>query len=193
MRLVQALRKLGNSTLLGYNFTTLTWDNIETKALFESDQRWISERVGFNARRVLLTENTLDPYRVLKISLDDIQHIVYSEQRAIGKGVAFLYDYTLLDKTNEAQTVTITTTPSASGMETTAVETLSTAFPIHMVRYAAATSEEQEHVDFSRLYAFAPGSLTITEDMELAVDGERYVITEAVKELLCLRLSVTKR
>jgi len=193
VRLIQALRKLGKSTLVGFNTTTSLWGNIETKALLESDQRWISERVGFNARRVLLTEHSLDPYRVIKISNDDIKHIIYSEQRAIGRGAAFLYDYTILDETDEAQSVTFTMADTASGMGGDKTETLSDAFPVHMVRYASTSSEEQDHVQFSRLYAFLPGDITVTEDQELSIGPDRYIITEAVTELLCLRLSLTKR
>lgn len=192
--MVQTFRKLAKNKLMGYDSGTDTFLDSLNPCIFESSGRWISERVGFNARRVLLTERPVYPtYDVVRVGDDDVDHILYSEQRNVLRDTSYLYDYTLLDKTNDAQSVTITTVPAASGMGGDATETLSTPFPIHMVRYAATGSEEQAHVDFSRLYAFAPGSLVITEDMELEVGGERYVITEAVKELLCLRLSVTRR
>jgi len=193
MKLIQALRKLGKSSLKGFDTATLTWVEIDTVALLESDQRWISERVGFNARRVLLTEKTINPYRVLKVADDDIRRIVYSEQRAVHATSAFLYDYTVLDETHEARLVTIATVPAASGMGGEKTETLSDPFPVHMVRFAGTKSEEQDHVDFSKLYAFAPGNLIITEDEELSIGSDRYVITEAGEELLTTRLSVTKR
>lgn len=194
MRMVQTFRKLAKNKLMGYDSGTDTFLDSLNPCIFESSGRWISERVGFNARRVLLTENAVYPtYDVVKIGDDDVEHILYSEQRNVLRNTPYLYDYTLLDRTNGAQTVTLTTVPAASGMGGTISEALSAEFPIHMVRFAATSSEEQDHVDFSRLYAFAPGSMDITEDMELEVDGERYVITEAVKELLCLRLSVTRR
>ena len=195
MRMVQTFRKLARNRLMGYDAGTDTFVDALNPCIFESSGRWISERVGFNARRVLLVENPVYPtYDIVKIGDDTVEHILYSEQRNVLRNSAYLYDYTLLDKTNEAQAVTLTTVPSASGMGGTLTESLSAAFPIHMVRFAATSSSEQDHVDFSRLYAFAPGSLTIDEDMELEVDGgDRYVITEAVEELLCIRLSVTRR
>jgi len=194
MKMVQAFRKLSKNRLMGYVSGTDTFVDTLNPCIFESSGRWISERVGFNARRVLLTENPVYPaYDVVRIGDDDVDHILYSEQRNVLRDTSYLHDYTLLDKTNDAVAVTLTTVPAASGMGGAITETLSTTFPIHMVRYAATGSSEQDHVDFSRLYAFAPGSLVIDEDMELEVDGDRYVITESVKELLCLRLSVTRR
>ena len=109
------------------------------------------------------------------------------------RDTSYLYDYTLLDKTNAGQTVTISTGGTASGMGGEKAEAFSDPFPIHMVRFASTSSEEQDHVQFSRLYAFAPGSTVVSEDMELEVEGDRYIITEAVPELLCMRLSVTRR
>lgn len=194
MRLVQALRKLGKVQVTGFDVTDKTWDIVLTRALLESSQRWISERVGFNARRVLLTTATLDPYRVIKISDDDVQHILYSEQRNVRGKAAFLYDYTLLDKTNEMQVVTFTTTPSASGMETSVVETLSDPFPVHLVRYAKADSNEVDSLDYTRSYCFAPGDIPVDPDNELlSSTGDRYLIEEAEPELLTTRLMLVKR
>ena len=194
MRIVQALRKLASNVLWGYNTTTQEFEDLLNPALLEISGHWISERVGFNARRVLLVERPIYPnYTVVRIGDDDVEHILYSEQRNVYRDSAIYYDYTVLDKTDTAQAVTITTTATASGMGGDKTETLSTPFPVHMVRFAATRSEEQEFVEFSRLYAFAPGNEVITEDMELAIDGDRYIITEAVKELLCLRLSITRR
>lgn len=194
MRMVQTFRKLAKNKLMGYDSGTDTFLDTLNPCIFEASGRWISERVGFNARRVLLVEKPVYPtYDVVKIGDDTVEHILYSEQRNVLRDSSYLYDYTLLDKTNDAQAVTITTVPAASGMGGTKSEALSPNFPVHMVRFASTRSEEQEFVEFSRLYAFAPGSKAITEDMELVVDGDRYIITEAVKELLCLRLSVTRR
>ena len=194
MRVVQAFRKLSKNKLLGYDSGTAAFKDTLNPCILESSGRWISERVGFNARRVLLTESPVYPaYGVVKVGDDLVEHILYSEQRNILHNTSYLYDYTLLDKTNDAQSVTISTVPSASGMGGTKSETLSELFPVHMVRFASTSSEEQDHVQFSRLYAFAPGSEAITEDMELLVAGDRYIITEAVPELLCMRLSITRR
>lgn len=194
MRMVQAFRKLSKNRLLGYDKDTSTFLDALNPCIFESSGRWISERVGFNARRVLLTEHPVAPtYDVVKIGVDSVEHILYSEQRNILRDTSYLYDYTLLDKTNAGQTVTISTGGTASGMGGAKAEALSDPFPIHMVRFASTSSEEQDHVQFSRLYAFAPGSTVVSEDMELEVEGDRYIITEAVPELLCMRLSVTRR
>lgn len=192
MKLVQAHRKLATNELWGFDLTTRAFINTDNPALLESSGRWISERVSFNSRRVLLVERPITQ-EVIRIGDDAVEHILYSEQRNISRGSAYLYDYTILDKTDSAQSVTIATSTTASGMGGAKTETLSEPFPVHMVRFASTSSEEQDHTQFSRLYAFAPGSLTITEDMELEVDGDRYIITESVKELLCTRLSVTRR
>ena len=194
MRLAQAFRKLSKSSLLGRNPNTGAWESITFDALLESDQRWISERVGFNARRVLLTEFAIPPYRVIKVAEDDIERILYSEQRAVSKGTAFLYDYTLLDQTNTMQLVTFTTTNSASGMPGEVSESLSIAFPVHLVRYAKADSNEVDSIDYTRSYCFAPGDIPIDPDNELlSSTGDRYLIEEAEPELLTTRLMLIKR
>ncbi len=194
MRLKQALGKLGKCTVHGYNLSTQKWDVIPMKAILESSQRWISERVGFNARRVLLTSLPVLPYHVVKISDDDVEHILYSEQRNIQGGSSFVYDYTLLDKTHGAQIVSFTTTPTASGMEGEAVEEISTAtHPLHLVRYAKADSVVNDAIDYSRSYGFIAGNVPLTVDNELKVGGDRYVIEEAEAELLTTRLMLVKR
>lgn len=194
MKFVQAFRKLARNNLKGFDPGTSAFVDANIKCIFESSGRWISERVGFNARRVLLTEMPIYPtYDVVRIGDDTVDHILYSEQRNVSRDAPYMYDYTVLDKTNDCQSVTTTTGATASGMGGTKTETLSAAFPVHMVRFAATSSEEADHVDFSRLYAFAPGSIVVNEDMELEIDGDRYIVSEAVKELLCLRLSVTRR
>lgn len=194
MRISQAFKKLATNHLVGYDHTFDEWVDTRIRCILESSGRWISERVGFNARRVLLTDAAVTPdYYVVKIGDDSVDHIIYSEQRNVLHNKSYLFDYTLLDKTNDAQLVTISTVPSASGMGGEKTETLSASFPVHMVRFASTNSEEQDHVQFSRLYAFAPGNKVITEDRELAIDGDRYTITEAVKELLCVRLALVRR
>lgn len=194
MRLTQALGKLGKCTVHGYDLATQTWKVVPTKAILESSQRWISERVGFNARRVLLTSEPVLPYYVVKISDDDIEHILYSEQRNIQKGKSFVYDYTLLDKTHGAQIVTFTTTQLASGMQGELVEELSTAVhPLHLVRYAKSDSVANDAIDYSRSYGFIAGNVPITTDNELLVGTDRYLIEEAEAELLTTRLMLIKR
>ena len=193
MRLVQALRKLGKVQVHGYNIATASWDTLTGKALLESSQRWISERVGFNARRVLLTDFSLGAYRTVKISEDDVEHILYSEQRNIQGSTAFLYDYTVLDKTDEVVTVTFQETQTASGQAGDVVEILSDPFPIHRVRYAKADSEVMDHQVYSRSYAFAPNNIAINTSQELQVGTDRFIIEEADDELLTTRLMITKR
>lgn len=192
MRLVQAHRKLATNDLLGYSLATKEFVNTENPSLLEVSGHWVSERVSFNARRVLIVERVISQ-RVVRLGVDTLNHILYSEQKNIRRNQVIYYDYTILDQTDEAKTVTITTVPSASGMGGVKTETLSDPFPVHMVRYAATSSEEAEHVKMSRMYAFAPGNLTITEDQELVIGGDRFVITESVKELLCVRLSLVRR
>lgn len=194
MRLVQPFRKLSTNKLLGLNPTTLVYDTVLTTALFESDQRWISERVAFNARRVLLTEDPIpDPYRVLKVGDDDIEHILYSEQRAVHRNEAFLYDYTVMDVTNTVDLIQFDETASASGVGGSVVETVVGSYPIHLVRFGGASSEMAEHVDFSRSFAFGPSYMPATTDMELDFAGERYSIEEVEPELLAIRMGVIKR
>jgi len=195
VRVVQAFRKLAKNNLLVYSQTDSAFIDVNTKALLESSGRWISERVGFNARRVLLTEKEISPqYRVVKIGSDTVEHILYSEQRNVLYGASYLFDYTLLDKTHSAQTVSFSLVPSASGMGGVKTEVLSAEiFPVHMVRFASTKSEEVDHVEYSRLYAFAPNNISINDDMELQIGGERYLINESEPELLCIRLALTKR
>ena len=194
MKLVQAFRKLSKNRLLGFDTGTGTWIDALNPCILESSGRWISERVGFNARRVLLTEFPVHPkYNLVKVGDDSVEHILYSEQRNLSRNSPYLYDYTLLDKTDEAKTVTITTTSTASGMGGTKTETLSASFPVHMIRFASTGSEVADHTAFSRLFAFAAGTEDVNEDMELEINGDRFTINEVVEELLCLRLSLTKR
>ena len=194
MRLKQALGKLGKARIFGYDKDTGGWDLIETKALLESSQRWISERVGFNARRVLLTQDCLDPYRVVKISDDTVEHILYSEQRNIQQATSFVYDYTLLDKTHGAQIVTFETTKVASGADAALVEVLDPVIhAVHLVRYAKADSSANEAIDYSRSYGFIAGNVQITTDNELQIGTSRYLIEEAEPELLTTRLMLIKR
>ena len=194
MRLKQALGKLGKATIHGYNITTNKWDVVPMKAILESSQRWISERVGFNARRVLLTSLPVLPYHVVKISDDDVEHILYSEQRNIQGSTSFVYDYTLLDKTHGAQIVSFTTTTLASGQEGDVVEELTTAVhPLHLVRYGKSDSVVNEAVDYSRSYGFIAGNVSISPDNELQVGTDRYIIEEAEAELLTTRLMLVKR
>ena len=192
MKMSQTIAKLARTTGVGWNPALLIFENLPSKLLLETSGRWISERVSFNSRRVMLMATPIS-YFVIKIEQDTLRHILYSEQKNINRGEIYLYDYTILDETDSAQTVTITTTPAASGMGTSKVETLSTEFPIHMVRFGAGRSEALDHQEFTRLYAFIPGDTTANDDMELDISGTRYTITESVTELLCIRLSLTER
>lgn len=192
MRLVQAFRKLATNTLWGYDLTSATYVDTENPALLESTQRWISERVGFNARRVLLCEKKITQ-RAVKVGDDTLEHILYSEQKNIRADQTFLYDYTILDKTHQAQTVSFTATQSASGLAGDTTEDLSAPYPVHMIRYAGTNSKEAESQLYSRLYAFAPGNIQVDTDQELLIAGERYIVEEAFTELLTTRLMVTRR
>ena len=193
MRLSQPLKKLGKARLTGYHPTNLTWDALPPKALLESDQRGISESVSFNSRRVLLTDASLDPYRIITISDDPLQHILYSEQRAIKGAGAFVYDYNLLDATDQAVLISFVTSQAASGLQRDSVATPSSSFPVHMSRISSTSSEEVEHMRFTKLFALLPSYLNPTTDMELQIGVDNYVITEVVVELLTKRLILTRR
>lgn len=193
MRINAAHQKLAKNKLYGFNVNTEQWDNIECKALLESSQRWVSSRLSFMTRRVLLTDKPLLPYKSIKI--DDSNHIniLYSEQpNQRGRGT-FLYDYTTIDATHEARTVTFNTTKSLSGMEASVVEVLSGPFPIHMGRYAGTNSQVTDNHLYSRIAAYIPDDVLISTDNELVVGGDRYIVEEAFPELHTTVLMLTKR
>ena len=194
MKLSKVIKKLANIDLWGFDPINQKYVDLKNRALLEVSGHWVSERVSFNSRRVLLTPEKIgSEYKALRFGTSPKTHIMYSEQENFQTNDVFLYDYTVLDETDEAQTVTITTVPASSGMGGDKTETLSDPFPVHMVRFASTSSREVDHIEFSRLYAFAPGNITINEDQELLIGSDRYIITEAVPELLTLRLSITKR
>ena len=195
MKLDQPFKKLAKSSVTGYDLSQNKFVTLPNqRVLLESDQRWISERQSFNSRRVLLTDKTLMPYYVIKVAEDDLERITYSEQRAIGADKAFLYDYTLLDKTHGAQIVTFETTNNAAGVPSIVNEVIDPIIhAVHLTRYAKADSAVNDAIDYTRSYGFIAGNVPISPDNELLIDGTRYLIEESEAELLTTRIMLIKR
>jgi hypothetical protein len=193
MRIAQAHLKLANNSIEGFNNLTALYEALTSPVVFEVSGRWISERVSFNSRRVMLARESLLAYSVLRIGGQPDRFILYSEQKNILNDSIFTYDYTVLDETDQADVMHQVTTTSASGLEGATVDTVLETLPIHLVRFGQTGSEEADFIHFSRQYAFVPNYSTVTTSHELRVGSDRYVIQEVSDELLCKRVTMIKR
>jgi len=194
MRIQQALRKLRSNKVLGLNPTTGLYEDTLNPGVLEVSGHWISERVSFNSRRVLLVEQPLSPtYSVLKLGDEPERHILYSGQKNIYHDTAAYYDYTLLDETDEASIIRQVTTISASGIQGSTVETTVDTLPVHLVRFGQTPSDEADFIFFSRQYAFLPAFADITTADELQVGTDRFTIQDIAQELLTMRITMVKR
>jgi len=191
----QAAGKLSKDSAEVFNPTSALWEPLPFKVLLSESGRWVGRTESFANRRVLLSpEKISEDIQVLRLTTDNVEFLLYSEQPNIAKNKSYLFDYTIMNvESGYAELFELVDTPMASGMSGRKVENSLGLFPIATDRFAGQAGSIVRDMNQSRLNLFLPTYCDAKREHFLRWNGYYYDIKEVYPELRLLHLIVTQR
>jgi hypothetical protein len=191
----QAAGKLSKDNAEVYNNTSGLWEPLGFKVLLSESGRWVGRTESFANRRVLLSPQKIDDsIQVLRLTTDNVEFLLYSEQPNIAKNKSYLFDYTIMNvEVGYAELFELVDTPMASGLSGRKVENSLGLFPIATDRFAGQAGSVVRDMNQSRLNCFIPLYCNAKREHFLRWQGYDYDIKEVYPELRILHLIVTQR
>lgn len=188
MNLNRPIRKFANVPLAGWDGTV--WTENVGKGILEVYSRFITERTFGAVKRILMCPDPLPSlYSVVRVP-EGTRYLVAYLNKDLTADYVYNNIYLLQEASSDANIVSFTYTTSASGMQSTEVETVSDPIPCYLERYSSTTSQEADGVVYTKTRILLPANTAVSVEDEIQVSTDRYKVSEVDRELNLTRAYV---
>ena len=196
MKLGQAVNKLAQCDLHGFNVTTSLWELLPFKVIYSVDGRFIGRSVSFYNRRVFICPQDIPlNYPIIKIGKTDSEPLmIYASQENINRNESYLFSFTGFNIQGNATIHRLVKTQSASGMGGKATDSVHGIFPVALEKGFSGPANLQVAGAYnSRVSCYIPSYAGVELSDTLEFEGEFYTIDELLPELRLTFLQLTKK
>lgn len=185
MNLNQVPKKFSSVTVDGWDGST--WTLGVGIVSIEVYSRFITERTFGVVKRIMISAEAIDPTYTLFRTTDGTTYLRSSLSLDMRNDVIYNYVYLVHIPNAEAEIVSFTTTPSASGMGSNTAEVKSPVVPCYQERLSSQNAAVVDGVLYTRVRILFPKGTVITSTNEVEISGVRYTVDEVDDELELVR------